>query len=120
MYNQFGFISFLVTRTVAVQLLMSFFVFQGTMSAPAVKPVLPAPSAGGQAPTPSATSPLKNHASTPSVTMSIVNDKTPDKPKESGEPLFVAILIFIFIVIWICKLNCAHLFCFSSNNQNYP
>lgn len=55
------------------------------MSAPAVKPVLPAPSAGGQTPTSTAASPLKNHTGAHNVTLSLVNnDKTPEKPKDSG------------------------------------
>lgn len=55
------------------------------MSAPAVKPVLPAPSAGGvqAAPTPNAASPLKNHSGSPNnVAISLVQDKTPEKAKE--------------------------------------
>ncbi|KAE8750385.1 hypothetical protein FOCC_FOCC002944 [Frankliniella occidentalis] len=53
------------------------------MSAPAVKPVLSAPAAGGQAPTPTATSPLKNHSGSPNLSITLVNDKTPEKPKDA-------------------------------------
>lgn len=80
--------------------------FQIAMSAPAVKPVLPAPSAGGQPPTSNAASPLKNHTGAPNnVAISLVQDKTPEKPKDPGKIHFLPFILFSVCYIFLSGLQ---------------